>query len=127
MTKSSYIPKAQRATNVDSARYSEALSIASRAWNGPVFEEDSEGHKIRVWMDAKEGWAEKDELVRAWLLNLRAVEDLRTGLEFARQTTIDQLVREDYLRHIGFGLYLITAKAAEKYRLPKVMGKDFPK
>jgi hypothetical protein len=123
-----YVRKAERASIASqNTRYSTALRLASQAWSGPKFEEDAEGRRIRIWGNGYEDWV-RDEDVRNWLLGLRVVEDLRDGLEFCREAYIANMVKQDYLRlDPTTGFYWITAKAAERYGLPKVMGRKFPK
>lgn len=128
MSKSTYVRKSERAANpVTSARFSAAFRIANQNLQGVQFTEDADGFRVRVWGDWKEDWV-KVEDVREWLLGLRVVEDLRTGLEFCRETYIKDMVKGDYLRFDPTaGVYWITAKAAEKFDLPKVMNRAFPK
>lgn len=121
-----YVRKAQRACNaVSNTRYGAAIRKAMMAFHGPRFEIDADGRKIRLWGDGYEDWVTDDD-VRAWLVGLRVVEDLRDGLEFVRQSYIDKMVKDDMLRKVG-PHWWITRKCADRFKLPKVMGCDFPK
>ena len=123
----SYVPKSARACHaVNDARYGRAIRIASQAFHGPEFVEADDGQRIRIWGDGMEDWVTPDD-VRAWLKGNRVVE-LREGLEFVRENYItgtgrDQSPRKD---RNGGGFYWITAKAAEKCDLDRVMGCEFP-
>jgi hypothetical protein len=122
-----YVRKSLRSANAGSnERFARAFRIASRQISGPTFIEETDGQKVRQWGDGMEEWVTNDD-VRAWLLGLRVVE-LRDGLEFVRETYIHNvLVREGYLRKDRTGsFYWITAKAAARFDLPKVLGCDFP-
>jgi len=123
-----YVRKFERAANAaQSPRFAAAMRIAMQNLNGPQFIEDEDGFRIRQWGNGYEDWV-RDEDVRTWLLGLRVVEDLRSGLEFCREGYIRNMVRDGYLRlDPTSGFYWVTAKAAERYNLPRVMGKDFPK
>lgn len=123
-----YVRKFERAANASqSPRFAQAMRIAMQALNGPQFIEDEDGRRIRLWGNGYEDWVRPDD-VRAWLLGLRVVEDLRDGLEFCRQGFIEKMVKDGHLRRDRTsGFYWITAACAEKYDLPKVLGKDFPK
>jgi hypothetical protein len=122
-----YVRKALRASNAaHDPRYARAIRVAMQALHGPQYEEDEEGRRIRVWGVAMEDWVTDDD-VRSWLLNTRAVEDLRDGLEFVRETYIKTMVRDGYLRKDPQAAYYwVTAKAAERFKLPRVMGCEFP-
>ena len=123
-----YTRKFLKASNAASdERFARAFRIASRTLAGTKFEE-IDGFRVRQWGDGMEDWVTPED-VRAWLLGLRVVEDLRTGLEFVRETYIHNvLIREGYLRKDETtGLYWITKKAAQRFDLPKVLGRDFPK
>jgi hypothetical protein len=122
-----YVRKSQRACNaVNDPRFAQAARIACLAFNGPQFEEEADGQRIRIWADGNVDWVTADD-VRAWLLNQRVV-DLREGLEFVREDYIKMMVREDFLRiDPSRTFYWVTAKAAERWHLPKVMGCEFPK
>lgn len=125
MSKSSYVRKSQRASNAD-ARFSSAVGIAARHIQAVQFTEDEDGRRIRIWGNGYEDWV-RDEDVRAWLKGKRVVEDLRDGLEYVREAYIKNMVRDGYLRFDATaGVYWITAKAAEKFNLPKVLGRAFP-
>ena len=123
-----YIRKSQRACNaVNNERYGRAIRIATQAILGPQFIEEADGTRVRVWGNGMEDWVRAED-VRSWLLGLRVVE-LRDGLEFVREDYIKMMVREDFLRkdRNRGAFYWITRKAAEKWRLPRVMGCAFPK
>lgn len=128
MSSSTYVRKSERASNAaNSPRYSAAFRIISQGLQGVQFTEDADGRRIRIWGNGYEDWV-RDEDVRAWLVGLRVVEDLRDGLEYVREVYIKNMVRDGYLRFDATaGVYWITAKAAEKFDLPKVLGRAFPK
>lgn len=107
---------------VNDRRFGRAVRIALHAWKGPQFEE-IDGCKVRIWGDPNEDWT-RDSDVRAWLLNLRAVEDLREGLEFVRESYLQSMVKQGFLKKDG-PLWWVTQKAADRFNLPKVMGKEF--
>lgn len=109
---------------VNDARYGRALRLAKMAWSGPEFIEDEDGFRIRVWGDPNEDWT-KDSDVRAWLVGKRAIEDLREGLEFVRESYVQSMIKQGFLKKDG-PLYWITAKAAARFDLPRVMGRAFP-
>lgn len=104
-------------------RYSEAIQRANLAFKKPEYIEDENGFRVRVWGDGSFDYV-KDEDVRAWLVGNRVIEDLRSGLEFVRESYIRKLVAEGYLRRSG-PLYWVTQKAADRFRLPPVMGCEF--
>ncbi len=121
-----YVRKSQRASvAINNVRYSAALRIASQAWNGTQYTEDGDGFRIRVWGNGYEDWVTDDD-VRNWLKGVRVIEDLRSGLEFCREGYIKNMIRDGYLRQDASGLWWVTAEAAEKFSLPKVMGRAFP-
>lgn len=120
-----YTRTSQRAKNaISDRRYSEAIRRANLAFRRPTYIEDENGFRIRVWGDGSFDYV-KDEDVRAWLLGNRVIEDLRSGLEFVRETYIRKLVAEGYLRADGY-FYWVTRKAAKRFNLPRVMGCEFP-
>jgi hypothetical protein len=122
-----YIRKSERAAAAASdPRYALALQWARIKMLGPQFEFDDEGRKIRLWSGNTHIDCVTNDDVRAWLIGLRVVEDLRDGLEFVRQSYIDGMVKSDLLRKVG-PHWWITRKCAERYDLPKVMGCAFPK
>lgn len=128
MSRTTYVRKSERACNaVNSARYAEAFRIHSQGLQGVQFTEDEDGRRIRIWGNGYEDYVTDDD-VRAWLKGLRVVEDLRDGLEFVREGYIKSMVKDGHLRlDPATGVYWITAKAAEKFKLPKVLGRAFPK
>ncbi len=96
-------------------------------FNSTQYVEDEQGYRIRIWGNGNEDWV-RDSDVRAWLRGKRVIEDLRTGLEYIREGYIAGMIKAGYLRpdmHAGF--YWITAKAAERFGLERVLGKAFPK
>lgn len=127
----SYIRKSQRACNaVNSGHYARALRIASQTLSGPQFEIVDNGdfeRRIRIWGNPYEDYVTDDD-VRAWLLNARVV-DVADGLEFVRDSYIQPMIRDGYLRKDAHGatFYWVTAKAGERWKLPKVLGCEFPK
>src|SRR5438046_431328 len=91
--------------------------------------EDADGYRIRVWGDPNEDWVKPTD-VRAWLRGKRVIEadELRSGLEYVRESYISMMIRDGYLRpDLASGFYWITEKAAERFGLERVLGKAFPK
>jgi hypothetical protein len=126
-----YVRKSLRASNpAASARFARSTRIALQALSGPQYEEqeiDGAIVRVRQWGDGNEDWVTPED-VRNWLTGRRVVL-LSEGLEFCREAFIKGLVRDGYLRkdaHPGAGFYWVTAKAAEKFNLPRVMGCKFP-
>jgi hypothetical protein len=121
-----YARKFEKAKNaIQSDRFAGVLARANQAYKRPEYIEDQDGNRIRIWGDGMVDWV-KDEDVRSWLLGLRVIEDLNSGLEFVRESYIKSMVAQGYLRKIN-GWYWVTRKAADRFNLPKVMGCDFPK
>lgn len=80
------------------------------------------GRRERVF--TAQDWCGPED-VRAWLLNRRVVE-LDDALEFVSRAVLRFLIDGGYLRKDAAGFWWITRKAAEKYDLPRVMGREFP-
>ena len=107
-------------TAATTGRYAEALAIFNAR---PTFVEDADGYRIRVWSD--QDISSNDNVTR-WLKGVKVVEDLREGLEYVKQSTIDRLIKEGSLRKVGL-FYWVTADAAVKYSLPRIPHHKFPK
>lgn len=105
--------------------YARAVRILLQS-AGPQYQEDKEGRRIRIWGDPNEDWVKPSD-VRQWLTGQRVVDDLRDGLEYVRESYLTTMVREGYLRKDPQApYYWVTAKAAEKFNLPRVNGAAFP-
>jgi hypothetical protein len=127
-----FLAKRNSARDLDSQRYSTAIRAISHK---PNFVEEADGQRVRIWSDATKDKSGRvvqsldvvtDEDVRLWLLGERVVT-LRSGLEFCHQKYIAGMVREGYLRKDDAAdWFWVTAKAAERWSLPKVMGCKFP-
>ena len=62
-----------------------------------------------------------------WLKGNRVV-DLKSGLEHVKPETIKRLIDDKHIKKDPHAPhYWITKEGSEKYKLPKVMGKEFPK
>lgn len=121
-----YVRKAIRAAN-NNVRFDGIVSKFNLIVNKPTYIEDEDGFRIRQWGNSNYDYV-RDEDVGAWLRNVRVVEDLRSGLEFVRQSYIDMMIRQDYLRwDTKHKFYWVTAKAALRYNLKKVINCDFPR
>jgi hypothetical protein len=128
MAAMSYVKKTQKAKNaLNDGRYLAAVKRSNIHFKKREYLETNDGYRIRIWTDPNHDFV-RDEDVRGWLLNTRAIEDLQTGLEFVRESYIKGLIRDGYLRQDKFHkFYWITAKAADRFKLPRVMGCKFPK
>ena len=120
-----YTRKALRANQADSKLFAHAMAVATAAMGGPVYQENKDGSRVRLWRDGRVEPVTKDD-GRAWLLGQRVVE-LTEGLEFVRDTYIQGMIKTGMLRKDArFSFYWITAKGAEYFDLPRVMGCKFP-
>ena len=124
----SYTRKAHRAANaVNDPRYAAAIRIATTAMLGPQYRTVEEGgfeYRVRVWEQGDPDAFDCD--VQAWLSGCRVV-DLIEGLEFLRDAYVKTLVRQGYLRKDAVGsFYWVTKQAAKRFKLPKVLGCEFP-
>lgn len=101
-----------------------AGSLLARGYQGRTFNTDSKGRKVRVF--TADDWCRPED-VREWLLNNRVVE-LDDALEYISQAVLRFLLKEDLLRQDSTSshFYWVTAKAAAKYELRKVIGCEFP-
>jgi hypothetical protein len=120
-----YVRKALRASS-NGKHFAHAMAVATAAMHGPVYQENNDGSRVRVWRDGAVEPVTKDD-VRSWLLNLRVV-DTQEGLEFVRASYIKLMIQIGELRRDArHSYYWITEKAAKRYDLPEVMGCEFPK
>ncbi len=106
------------------SRRAKAAMALFRARLGHEYTTDAQGRRIRVF--TKDNWCGPEE-VRGWLLNRRVVE-VDEALEHISQAVLRFLIDGGYIRKDGHGgaYYWITAKAARKYDLPRVLGCPFP-
>ncbi len=118
---------------LDQARFGTAIRAIVHK---PVFEEDKDGNRIRVWSDCsydKNGKVipsldtVKDEDVRGWLLNLRVTSKLE-ALEYVHEKYLAGMIRDGLLRvnPICPAELWVTDKAAARWNLPRVLGCKFP-
>ena len=106
-------------------RHAKTAMALYRAALGPQYRDDPKsGRRIRIF--TAENWCTPED-VRLWLLGTRAVE-IEDALEHVSENVLHWLIKEDYLRRDrAGGWHWITAKAAIKYDLPRVMNCPFPK
>lgn len=124
-----YIRKNERAANINkNPRIGAIVGKAFADMAAPEFDEVTEDgftYRIRKWRPEEvRGGKGYDKETRLWLLNNRVV-DPREGEEFVPATYVKKLISEGFLRKMH-GHYWITAKAAARWDLPKVMNCAFP-
>lgn len=129
----SYLAKRNARRELDQSRFSTAIAALAHK---PEYVEDAEGNRIRVWSDAsvdaqgrviKSLDVVKDEDVRAWLLGL-CVTSIAEALEFVHEKYVRGMIRDGFLRAdpLASDRFWVTAKAAERWNLPKVLSCKFP-
>ena len=106
------------------SHHGSAAKLANQVFKKVEYHEDKDGNRIREWRQGEES---TDHDVTNWLKNQRVV-DLHSGLEYVKPEHIKRLIDSGHLKkEPNKPYYWVTKSAAEKYNLPKVMGKEFPK